>query len=81
MYHATPVACAIGDGGFYPHRPARLLIKMKARVAMVRQLKVPVVFSAVLPHGPLPKPKQLVCDGGCMDRDTSDGAHHVRNFR
>ena len=62
LSHAAPVACTIGDGGFYPHRPARLLIRTKARAAVVRQLKVPTGFSAVLPHGPEPKPMQTPSD-------------------
>ena len=56
--HATPVACIADDAGFHPHKPVRLLIKMKASAAMVRQLRVPIGFNAVLPHGPPTKPAQ-----------------------
>ena len=52
LHDAAPVACTVGDGGFYPHRPVSLLIRMKARASVVRQLKVPVGFNAILPHGP-----------------------------
>ena len=36
----------------YPHKPVQLLVKANAIAAMVRQLKVPAGFSAVLPCGP-----------------------------
>ena len=55
--HAAPVVCTVGDEGVYPHRPVRLLIRMRARAAVVRQLKVSLGFKAILPHGPPAKQK------------------------
>ena len=52
LSQAALVAYAIGDGGFYPHSAVRLLLRGRARAAVVRQLKVPLGFGAVLPHGP-----------------------------
>ena len=52
LSQAAPAAYTIGDGGFYPHSAVRLLRRGRARAAMVRQLKVPLGFAAVLPHGP-----------------------------
>ena len=55
--HAAPKAYTIGEGSFYPHRPVRLLIRAKARVEVVRQLKVSAGFGAVLPLGSPIKPR------------------------
>ena len=52
LRQAAPAAYTIGDGGFYPHSAVRLLLRGRARAAVVRQLKVPLGFGAVLPHGP-----------------------------
>ena len=52
LRQAAPAAYTIGDGGFYPHSAVRLLLRGKARAVVVRQLKVPLGFAAVLPHGP-----------------------------
>ena len=58
LRHAVPVACTIGEGGFYPHRPVRLRLRKKARAAVVRQRKAPRGYEAILPHGPPVKKKQ-----------------------
>ena len=52
LRQAAPAAYTIGDGGFYPHSAVRLLLRGRAWTAVVRQLKVPLGFGAVLPHGP-----------------------------
>ena len=52
LRQAAPVAYTIGDGGFYLHSAVRFILRGKARAAVVRQLKVPLGFAAVLPHGP-----------------------------
>ena len=52
LRQAAPSAYTIGDGGFYPHSAVRLLLRGRARAAVVTQLKVPLGFGAVLPHGP-----------------------------
>ena len=52
LTQATPAAYTIGDGGFYPHSAVRLIIRGRARASVVRKLKVPRGFAAVLPHGP-----------------------------
>ena len=52
LRQAAPAAYKIGDGGFYPHSAVRLLLRGKARAAVVRQLKAPLGFAAVLLHGP-----------------------------
>ena len=45
-------ACTIGDAGFNPHSPSRLIVKANSREVMVRQLKVPAGFGSALPFGP-----------------------------
>ena len=52
LRQAAPAVYTIGDGGFYPHCPVRLFLRGRARMTVVRQLKVPLGFEAVLPHGP-----------------------------
>ena len=52
LRQAAPAAYTIGDGGFYPHSAVRLLLRGRARAAVVRQLKAPFGFGAVLPYGP-----------------------------
>ena len=52
LRQAAAAAYTIGDGGFYPHSAVRLLLRGRAMAAVVRQLKVPLGFAAVLPHGP-----------------------------
>ena len=52
---AIVTACVIGDAGFGPHSPVRLIVKANTRTLMVRQLKVPIGFGADLPFGPMPK--------------------------
>ena len=52
LRQAAPAAYTIGDGGFYPHSAVRLILRGKARAAVVRELKVPLGVAAVLPHGP-----------------------------
>ena len=51
LRQAAPAAYTIGNGGFSAHSAARLFLRGRARAAVVRQLKVPLVFGAVLPHG------------------------------
>ena len=36
--HVATQTYTIGDGAFYPHRPARLLLRAKTRNKVVRQL-------------------------------------------
>ena len=43
---------AVADAGFHPHSPVRLYFKEVARVAWVRQVKMPISIPAVLPYGP-----------------------------
>ena len=38
----------IVDGGFYPHSAVVLIFRGRARATVVRQLKVPIGFAAVL---------------------------------
>ena len=52
LRQAAPAAYTIGHRGSYPHSVVRLLLLGKTRAAVVRQLKVPLGFAAVLPHGP-----------------------------
>ena len=52
---AVVAECVIGDAGFGPHSPVRLIVKANTRTVMVRQLKVPIGFGADLPFGPLPQ--------------------------
>ena len=40
LRQAAPAAYTVGDGGFYPQSPVRLLLRGRARAAVVRQLKV-----------------------------------------
>lgn len=58
--HAAEIACTIADEGFGPHYQVRLYIEAGARHGMVRQLKVPDGFAAVLPQGPA---NQIVAGG------------------
>ena len=57
LSHAAHKTFAFGDGTFYPYRPVRLVTRPKARAEVVRQLKVPEGFGAVLSHGPSKKPQ------------------------
>lgn len=52
LRQAAPAVYTVGDGGFYPRCPARLLLRGRARTIVVRQLKVTLGFEAVPPHGP-----------------------------
>ena len=58
LQQAAPAVYTIGDGGFYPHCPVRLLLRGRATTTVVRQLKVPLGFEAILPHGPLVKTEE-----------------------
>ena len=78
---AIVAACTVGDAGFKPHSPSRLIVKADARAVMVRQLKVPVGFGASLPYGPanrqssplaLRDPTAEVDEGNCSDARTID---------
>ena len=53
--HSVQGAYLIGDAGYTPHSPARLLFRGGMRKVMVRQLKTQASLPAVLPHGPLLK--------------------------
>ena len=46
----------IGDAGYTPHSPARLIFRGIPRKVMVRQIKAPPSIPAVLPHGPMQEP-------------------------
>ena len=50
--HAVEAVHTIGDAGTSPHCPVRLLLKSGPRSVMIRTLKAPKKFVAVLPHGP-----------------------------
>ena len=52
MSQAAPAAYTIGDGGFYPRSAVRLILRGRARATVVRKLKAPRGFAAVLPQGP-----------------------------
>ena len=52
LSHAALAAYTIGDGGFYPHSAVRLILRGRARTSVVRKLKAPRGFAAVLPQGP-----------------------------
>ena len=78
---AIVAACTVGDAGYNPHSPSRLIVKADARAVMVRQLKVPVGFGASLPYGPanrqssplaLRDPTAEVDEGSCSDARTID---------
>lgn len=51
--HAVVSIHTIGDAGFTPHSPVRLLIRDRPRQLMIRQLKTPAALPARLPFGPL----------------------------
>ena len=59
---AAPIADAvhsahkIGEAGYTPHSPARLIFKGLPRATMIRQIKAPRPIPAILPHGPLQQP-------------------------
>ena len=63
---AIVATCVIGDQTFGPHSPVRLIVKANSRTVMVRQLKVPVGFSADLPFGPMPQTgcPRVLCETG-----------------
>ena len=42
----------VADAGFHPHSPVRLYFKGVARVAWVRQVKMPISIPVVMPFGP-----------------------------
>lgn len=50
--HAVMSAHVIGDAGLTPHSPVRLLIKGQSRHIMVKQIKSPTPYPALLPFGP-----------------------------
>ena len=52
LRQAAPALYTIGDGGFYPHWPVRLLLRGRSRATAVRQLKVLLGFEVALSHGP-----------------------------
>ncbi len=54
--HAVHSVHAIGDAAFKPHSPVRLLLRGSPRCIMVRGLRRPRGFQAVLPHGPPEEP-------------------------
>ena len=82
LEHAAEVACAINDASFKPHSPVRLYIEANARHAVVRELKVPKGFGAILPHGPDAKP--TVTDRALIGPDSelaTDGSDYVGLIR
>ena len=46
-------AFTIGDAGFHPHSPCRLVIRGVPRKVMVTMLQAPTSLPAILPHGPM----------------------------
>jgi len=48
--------CKIGDAGYTPHSPARLIFRGIPRKVMVGQIRAPASIPAVLPHGPMQEP-------------------------
>ena len=52
LSQAAPAAYTIGDGWFYPHSAVRLILRGRARASVVRKLKAPRGFAALLPQGP-----------------------------
>ena len=62
--HAVHSVHTIGDALCKPHSPARLLLRGSPRCVMVRGLKRPRGFGAVLPHGPPVAPSAICADEG-----------------
>ena len=56
---AVIATCVLGDAGFGPHSPVRLIVKANTRTVMVRQLRVPIGHGADLPYGPIPNEDAL----------------------
>ena len=52
LAHAVRSVHCIGDALFTTHCPVRLLLKARPRTAVMRTLKCPARFGAILPHGP-----------------------------
>jgi hypothetical protein len=80
---AVVATCVIGDGGFKPHSPVRLIVKSDARSLMVRQLKVPVGFGAESQHGPLPRqrcPRALLGHDADEDDCTPDDLRTIEEL-
>ena len=70
---AIVAACVIGDQTFGPHSPVRLIVKANSRTVMVKQLKVPVGFSADLPFGPMPQSgcPRVLCNTGVRQEEST----------
>ena len=75
--HVTSETCTIADEGFVPHSPVRLYIEADARDAMVRQLKVPMGFEAVLPAGPVNRTPE----GSTIPQGSGGGSDYVGLLR
>ena len=52
LTHAAVICRAVSDTGNPTHMPARLYIRAAPRATFVRQVRAPLGFPAVLPHGP-----------------------------
>ena len=63
----------IGDAGYTPHSPARLVFKGIPRKVMVRQIKSPPSVPAVPPHDPMqeqpPEPDDLIALDSSIEED------------
>jgi len=80
---AVVAACTIGDAGFNPHSPARLIVKTKSREVMVRHLKVPAGFGSDLPFGPPVRsctPLALRGDDDSMDNEVCSDMRTIDDF-
>lgn len=60
--HKVVATHVIGDAGFMPHSPARLIFQGLPRKVMVRHLEAPANIPAILPHGPLNKTSPCLGD-------------------
>ena len=66
LQHAVHGVAVIHDAGLEPHSPVRLYIRAAPRAVMVRRVRAPRRFDAVLP-------------AGCLDREAADpfAGHNV----
>ena len=56
----------VGDAGFKPHSPVRLLLRAKPRTLLLKSLAPPLRFGADLPYGP-PNTAGDVIEQGSQD--------------
>ncbi len=71
--HAVHSVHTVGDALFKPHSPSRLLLRGSPRCIMVRSLRCPRNFSAVLPHGPPIEPSASPCWANVAAGDDQSG--------